>query len=559
MPTGIVLGGGATLGDFQVGALKLLYEKGVLPEIKCVYGTSIGAINAVIVSTGRACDQRLKKYWSDGVIGRDDLIPQHHWSENITPILRAFIHAEKHSKIPGGRIRLIGRVRAISALIRQSKEELPTDIIGGIDDLEDMLGSVVRKSTLYTADKLKRRMLDRIDDIEKALDPEIVFGLSATNLETGEKTCFSNDKKLYGKQDDTLYVPCESKEALVEAALASAAVPGLFPPVEVRGSYYIDGGAREVVPVKGAVRSGADTIYAILCLPRFVRKRKYAFLDVRGEKENKGTAWKTSNLFDVRPEDWVANNRNWDPKSEECDVLDIANRTAAILLDELTEENLCQTDDTRKKITLKVIDPLLPVHGWTQLNIGLLKINADQGYMRAFDVVCAPESNSLYEQCEQSTAEITLRRTKIWTLEHQLIEEWSQAKGNSQCIARSSWDALHAWHVLHQLRADVVDTKILYNIRWHKKQLKECIEQRLAAVASSSLSDEDKKLSLPSDYLKMYLCWEPHNWELEGRDKTPRIPSPWHRLDLGEWGSDVIDEDWSVGHPPGDCESRSLL
>src|SRR5659263_602237 len=56
MPTGIVLGGGGTLGDFQVGALRFLYEKGILPDIKCVSGTSIGAINAVIVSTGKDCD-----------------------------------------------------------------------------------------------------------------------------------------------------------------------------------------------------------------------------------------------------------------------------------------------------------------------------------------------------------------------------------------------------------------------------------------------------------------------------------------------------------------------
>jgi hypothetical protein len=402
-------------------------------------------------------------------------------------------------------------------------------------------------------------MLDKIDDIQKALDPEIVFGLCATNVETGQKTCFSNDEKLYGSEGDTLYVPCESSDLLVQAALASAAVPALFPPVEVCGSYYIDGGAREVVPVKGAIKSGADTIYAILCLPRLAHRRKYAFLDVKGgEGTKKNTDWSTSNLFDVRPEDWVMNNRNWNPKSDECDVLDIANRTAAILLDELTEGDLDAIDDTGKKIEPIVIDPLIPVHGWTQLNIGLLKINSDQGYMRAFDVVCAPES--LYEQCEQLTAEITLRRTKIWTLEHQLIEEWSQVKDKSPFAVGPLWDVSYAWRVLDDLCANEVDTKILYDIRWNKKELKKCIEKRLAIVASSSLSDEDKQRSLPRDYAKMYLCWEPHNWDVEGRDKTPRIQSPWHQLDLGEWGSDVIEEDRCLGHPPDEyCQSRSLL
>jgi predicted acylesterase/phospholipase RssA len=558
MQTGIVLGGGGTLGDFQVGALIFLYKKGILPDIKCVFGTSIGAINAVIVSTGAGCDQMLENYWSKNVIGREDLIPQHKWSENVAPILKAFMESEKRLNISCGRqINLTGPIRAISALVQKLKENSLRDTISGIDDLEAMIRSALRDSTLYTAEKLKQRMLDWIDD-KKALDRAIVFGLFATNVETGQKTCFTNSKQLSGVVDDTLYVPCQSSGMLIQAALASSAVPVVFPPVDVCGNYYIDGGAREVVPVNGAIKSDADTIYAILCLPRLSqrRKRKYAFLDVKGED----MYWQTSNLFDVRPEDWVVNNRNWDPKSEECDVLDIANRTAAILLDELTEGDLTSTDCTGKKIEPIVIDPLIPVHGWTQLNIGLLKINADQGYMRAFDVVCAYSvSNSLYEQCEQLTAEITSERIKIWTLEHRLIEEWSKVRDKSTSAVRYLWDVPYAWRVAHHLCANVVDTTILCVIRQKKKELKAYIDKRLAFVQSSSLSDDDKKSSLPDDYVKMYLCWEPHDWHREGGSNKPLIPTPWDELDLGKWGSDVIEEDWSVGRPPDHCDRRSLL
>src|SRR5674476_1100663 len=110
MPTGIVLGGGGTLGDFQVGALRFLYEKEILPDIKCVSGTSIGAINAVIVSTGDGCDKRLERYWSENVIDRTDLIPQHTWSEDIVPMLKAFILYEKRSRLSIGRLRLLERI-----------------------------------------------------------------------------------------------------------------------------------------------------------------------------------------------------------------------------------------------------------------------------------------------------------------------------------------------------------------------------------------------------------------------------------------------------------------
>jgi len=561
MSTGIVLGGGGTLGDFQVGALIFLYKKGILPDINCVFGTSIGAINAVIVSTGEGCDDMLENYWSSNVIGKDDLIPQHKWSEDLAPILQAFLQSEKHSNISlGGQIRFIGRIRALSALIQESKGDSLRGIIGGIDDLEDMIGTAVRESALYTAENLKQRILDKIDDIDKALDPAIVFGLFATNVETGQKTCFTNSKILRGTVDDTLYVPCVSSGMLVQAALASAAVPMIFPPVEVCGSYYMDGGAREIVPVKAAIKSGVDSIYAILCLPRFAHKRKYAYLDIKGKSGEKKSAFlSTSNLFDVQPEDWVVNNRNWDPKSDECDVLDIANRTAAILLDELTECDLTPTDDKGIKIEPKVIDPLIPVHGWTQLNIGLLKINADQGYMRAFDVVCACVSKSLYEQCEQLTAEITSKRIEIWTLEHQLIEEWSVVKDESSFAVRYPWDLSCAWRVARHLCANVVDTTILCDIRQKKKELKTCVEKRLAVVQSSSLSNEDKNRSLPDDYVKIYLCWEPHDWHREGGSNKPLIPTPWDELDLGEWGSDVIEEDWSLGRLPDHCEDRSVL
>ena len=44
MPTAIALSGGGAKGDFQVGALRFLYDVGVRPDI--VAGVSVGAINA---------------------------------------------------------------------------------------------------------------------------------------------------------------------------------------------------------------------------------------------------------------------------------------------------------------------------------------------------------------------------------------------------------------------------------------------------------------------------------------------------------------------------------
>ena len=626
MATGVVLGGGGTLGDFQVGALHFLHDKGILPDIKCACGTSIGAINAVIVSTGDGCNERLESYWSENVLDRVDLIPQHPWSESVTEELHEFTKAEKRDALrslsrlltplldlltslsrllpkpsppPTPRAgtpgligfgvdlgaRVLGGVIGVTTTVLRATVEIPLylletattlleearelpfqDIIQDITDLSQDLEAIsetaIRESALYSAELLEKRLRDREDTIQLALDQNIVFCLYATNVETGQKTCFTNNTQLVGPHGDTYYAQCHSPDLLIDAALASAAVPAIFPPVAVEfphdeecGTYYMDGGIREMVPVKGAIACEADEIYAVLCFPRFVKekngtfvKQKYACLDLKDAQGNVVSSdWSTSSLLDIRPEDWVRNNRNWNPWSEECDVLDVGNRAAAILLDEMTKDDLIPTDATGtvakdakgEPIEPTVIDPLVPVHGWTKLNIGLLKINADQGYMRAFDVICAKDT-PIEEQCEELTAEITVRRIKIWALEHHLIEAVSPVR-------------------------DVDNVREMFlGIRQMKRDLKECIDRRLGIVGHSPLSADDKKRCLPDDYVSMYMCWEPHNWSVKEEEKredppTPLRSTPWHRLDLSEYGSDVIEEDWSLGQPPDNCKARSLV
>src|SRR6185312_10532050 len=50
--TAFVLGGGGLLGAHEVGMLRALAEAGVRPDL--VVGTSIGALNGVLVAAGRA-------------------------------------------------------------------------------------------------------------------------------------------------------------------------------------------------------------------------------------------------------------------------------------------------------------------------------------------------------------------------------------------------------------------------------------------------------------------------------------------------------------------------
>ncbi len=50
---------------------------------------------------------------------------------------------------------------------------------------------------------------------------------------------------------------------VVAAVLASSAVPGLFPPVEIDGEHFFDGGLVHSIPIGRAVALGARTVYVL--------------------------------------------------------------------------------------------------------------------------------------------------------------------------------------------------------------------------------------------------------------------------------------------------------
>jgi NTE family protein len=62
-----------------------------------------------------------------------------------------------------------------------------------------------------------------------------------------------------------------SEGSLVDAILASAAVPGILPPVEIGGEHFVDGGIVNSIPIERAVQLGAGVIY-VLHVGRINRK-----------------------------------------------------------------------------------------------------------------------------------------------------------------------------------------------------------------------------------------------------------------------------------------------
>ncbi len=75
-------------------------------------------------------------------------------------------------------------------------------------------------------------------------DAQIPLVITATELDSGKEKVFTSGP-------------------LARPLLASVAMPGIFPPIEIDGKMYIDGGVSDNVPIGPAVTVGAKTIYVM--------------------------------------------------------------------------------------------------------------------------------------------------------------------------------------------------------------------------------------------------------------------------------------------------------
>jgi NTE family protein len=89
-----------------------------------------------------------------------------------------------------------------------------------------------------------RRLLDDMLPAGDFADLELPFHCVAASIERASAHWFSSGP-------------------IVPAVLASCAVPGLLPPVEVDGEHYFDGGLVDSIPVGRAVALGARIVYVL--------------------------------------------------------------------------------------------------------------------------------------------------------------------------------------------------------------------------------------------------------------------------------------------------------
>lgn len=226
----IVLSGGAARGAYEAGVLSylrdgLVRDTGVQAHFDIVCGSSVGAINAcVLAATAHDPDMQgslMAARWS--TLNIDEVLPL-----GTTDVLR--FTRSMFGAAPAGSTHRHGGVLDPAPLEKVVLEGIPWTMIqrnireGRIDSLAV---SATHVSSGHTVIFIERR------------EPGIPY--------------WGNDPFVHGT----------ATRIRPQHALASAAIPIVFPAVSIDGQYYCDGGLRLNTPIAPAVRLGADRVLVV--------------------------------------------------------------------------------------------------------------------------------------------------------------------------------------------------------------------------------------------------------------------------------------------------------
>jgi NTE family protein len=220
----MILSGGGARGAYEVGVLWYVFEelsraRSRPPRVEILCGTSVGAINACYLAA----------HLADPVLGMRRLVDL--WSDLELPEVLGF-----------GPKQLL---------------KLPRMLLGGTDgaglfDSRPMTNIVEREISWRAVSRcLRRGQL-------KALS------VSATEVSTGRTVVFMQTSPDWViPTNPPLRTLFRSDRIGPTHALASAAIPLMFPPVRIDHELYLDGGLRQNTPIAPALRLGATHVFAI--------------------------------------------------------------------------------------------------------------------------------------------------------------------------------------------------------------------------------------------------------------------------------------------------------
>lgn len=214
----LVLQGGGALGAYQAGVQEALAGRGIRPD--WIAGISIGAINAALIAGNRpeVRTDRLRTFWERVTHGTG-------WATGLMwPFGRRILNETYAAQAVVTGVPGFFRPRVPAAPFRVPGE---TDAMG-----------------YYDTSPLRETLLGLVDfEYLNGEGPRLSVG--AVNVRTGSMTWFDSDRREIGP----------------EHIMASGALPPGFPPVEIDGALYWDGGLLSNTPLQYVLfeaATGAD-------------------------------------------------------------------------------------------------------------------------------------------------------------------------------------------------------------------------------------------------------------------------------------------------------------
>jgi NTE family protein len=212
----LVLQGGGALGAYQGGVYQALHEAGI--EVDWISGTSIGGINGALIA-GNPFDrrvQRLREFW-EAVTEPPMRIPSIPW------LSEALWDGDGQARY------WINRMSAFATMFHGVPNFFtprPLPPVNSAAEKPDLV-------SYYDTSPLEAT-LGRLVDFDLINARPLRFSVGATNVRTGAPIHFDN-----------LQTPITAAHVM-----ASASLPPGFPPTEIDGEYYWDGGVVSNSPMQ---------------------------------------------------------------------------------------------------------------------------------------------------------------------------------------------------------------------------------------------------------------------------------------------------------------------
>ena len=209
----LVLQGGGALGAFQAGVYQGLAEANLHPD--WVAGISIGAINAALIA-GNAPEKRVEKL-------------QAFWDRITHPMFPGSFEIGKKFVMGDVQRRLWNQMHSAHALLYGAPGFFTPRMMPPF-----FYPPGTREATSYYDTANLRGTLEELVDFDRINSDTMRFSVGSVNIRTG----------------NFVYFDSRTHDIRPEHILASGALPPGFPPIEIEGELYWDGGLVSNTPLQ---------------------------------------------------------------------------------------------------------------------------------------------------------------------------------------------------------------------------------------------------------------------------------------------------------------------